>query len=134
MANKIYPKWKEVLLQASSDSALTGTVKVALVDLGTYTYNDVHDMLDDISGVVGADQTLGTKTFVGGVFDAADTTFPSVTGATVEALIIYIDTGTPSTSRLVAFLDTGITGLPVTPNGGNITAQWDAAGIFALGA
>ena len=37
MANKIYPKWKEALLQASSDSALTGTVKVALVDLGTYT-------------------------------------------------------------------------------------------------
>ena len=30
MANKIYPKWKEALLQASSDSALTGTVKVAL--------------------------------------------------------------------------------------------------------
>ena len=134
MANKIYPKWKEALLQASSDSALTGTVKVALVDLGAYTYNDAHDMLDDISGVVGTAQTLGTKTFVGGVFDAADATFPSVTGATVEALIIYIDTGTPSTSRLVAFLDTGITGLPVTPNGGNITAQWDAAGIFALGA
>ena len=134
MANKIYPKWKEALLQASSDSALTGTVKVALVDLGAYTYNDAHDMLDDISGVVGTAQTLGTKTFVGGVFDAADVAFPSVSGATVEALIIYIDTGTPSTSRLVAFLDSGYTGLPVTPNGGNIDVLWDTDGIFKIGA
>ena len=134
MANAIYPKWKEALLQASSDSALTGTVKVALVDLGAYTYNDAHDMLDDISGVIGTPQTLGTKTFVGGVFDAADVTFPSVSGATVEALIIYIDTGTPSTSRLVAFLDSGYTGLPVTPNGGNIDVLWDTDGIFKIGA
>lgn len=134
MANAIYPKWKEALLQASSNSALTGTVKVALVDLGTYAYNAAHDMLDDISGVIGTPQTLGTKTFAGGVFDAADVTFPSVSGVTVEALIIYIDTGTPSTSRLVAFLDSGYTGLPVTPNGGNIDVLWDTDGIFSIGA
>ena len=134
MANAIYPKWKEALLQASSNSALTGTVKVALVDLGTYAYNAAHDMLDDISGVIGTAQTLGTKTFVGGVFDADDVTFPSVSGATVEALIIYIDTGTPSTSRLVAFLDSGYTGLPVTPNGGNIDVLWGTDGIFKIGA
>jgi hypothetical protein len=55
-----------------------------------------------------------------------------VSGASVEALVIYIDTGVAGTSRLVAYIDTGVTGLPVTPNGGDITITWNASGIFAL--
>lgn len=133
MANAIYPKWKEALLQASSDSALTGTVKVALVDTGTYTYSASHQFLSDLSGVVGTAQTIGaTKTYTNGVFDGADVTFTSVSGNTAEALVIYIDTGVAGTSRLVAFLDTNVTGLPVTPNGGNIAVTWNASGIFGL--
>lgn len=132
MPNAIYPKWKEAIMQASANSSLGGTVRVALVDTGTYTYSSAHEFLTSLTGRVGTDQTLGTKTFLNGTFDAADVTFPSVTGNTVEALAIYIDTGTAGTSRLVAFLDTGITGLPVTPNGGNITVTWDAAGIFTV--
>jgi hypothetical protein len=31
MANAIYPKYKEAILQASANSSLTGTVKVALL-------------------------------------------------------------------------------------------------------
>lgn len=64
------------------------------------------DNLDDINaGAVGTDQTLASKTVTAGVADAADATFTSVTGNSVEALILYKDTGTPSTSRLIAFLD-----------------------------
>ena len=134
MANAIYPKYKEALLGAGANVSLTaGTVKAALVDKGTYTYNTAHDFFDDVSGVVGTPGTIGaTKTVTNGVFDGADVTYTAVSGATVEALIFYIDTGTPGTSRLVAYLDTGQTGLPVTPNGGNITITWDAAGIFTL--
>jgi hypothetical protein len=75
---------------------------------------------------------IGSKTFTNGVFDGADVTFTAVTGNSAEALIIYIDTGTAGTSPLVAFIDTGVTGLPVTPNGGNIAVTWNATGIFAL--
>lgn len=132
MANAIYPKWKEAIMQASANSSLGGTVKVALVDTGVYTYSAAHEFLTSLTGRVGTDQTLATKTFTNGTFDADNATFPSVSGATVEALVIYIDTGTAGTSRLVAYLDTGITGLPVTPNGGNIGVTWDAAGIFTL--
>ena len=133
MANAIYPKYKEALLNGSANTDMSsGTVKVALVDTGTYTYNSAHDFLDDVSGRVGTDQTLGTKTFTNGTFDAANSTWTAVSGSTAEALVIYIDTGTAGTSRLVAYLDTGITGLPVTPNGGDITVTWDAAGIFTL--
>lgn len=133
MANALYPKWKEALLQNSSNSALTGTVKAALVDTGTYTYNSAHEFLTSLTGVVGTAQTIGaTKTYTNGVFDGGDVTYTAVTGNTVEALVLYIDTGTAGTSRLVAYIDTGVTGLPVTPNGGDISVTWNASGIFAL--
>lgn len=132
MANAIYPKWKEGLMQASANTSLGGTVKVALVDTGTYTYSSAHQFLSSLTGVVGTAQTLASKTFTNGTFDAADVTFTSVTGASVEALVFYIDTGVAGTSPLVAYIDTGQTGLPVTPSGGNITVAFDAAGIFTL--
>lgn len=132
MANAIYPKYKEAIIQSSANSSLTGTVKVALVDTGVYTYNAAHEFLTSLTGVVGTAVTLGSKTYTNGVFDAADATFTSVSGNSVEALVIYIDTGSAATSRLVAYLDTGFTGLPVTPNGGDIAITWNASGIFAL--
>ena len=133
MANAIYPKYKEALLNGSANTNMSsGTVKVALVDTGTYTYSSAHEFLSSLTGRVGTDQTLGTKTFTNGTFDAADSTWTAVSGSTCEALVIYIDTGVAGTSRLVAYLDTGVTGLPVTPNGGNISVTWDAAGIFTL--
>ncbi len=133
MANAIYPKFKQSLLSGDTNSTIsTGTVKVALVDTGTYTYSSTHQFFSDLSGVVGTPQTIGSKTETNGVFDGADVTFTAVTGASVEALVIYIDTGTPTTSRLVAYIDTSVTGLPVTPNGGDITITWNASGIFSL--
>lgn len=133
MANAIYPKYKEAILQSAANSNMSsGTVKVALVDTGTYTYSAAHEFFSSLTGVVGTPQTIGTKTFTNGVFDGADVTFTGVTGNSVEALVIYIDTGTAGTSRLIAFIDTGVTGLPVTPNGGDIAVTWNASGIFAL--
>jgi hypothetical protein len=133
MANAIYPKYKEALLDGLANIDVNdGTVKVALVDTGTYTYSAAHEFLTSLSGVVGTAQTIGATTVTNGVFDGDNVTYTAVSGATVEALVIYIDTGTAGTSRLVAFIDTGVTGLPVTPNGGDITITWNASGIFAL--
>jgi hypothetical protein len=133
MANAIYPLYKQALLDADSDSDLDdGTVKVALVDTGTYTYSAAHQFLSSLSGVVGTAQTINNTTVTNGTFDGDNVTFTSVSGNSVEALVYYIDTGVAGTSRLVAYIDTGQTGLPVTPNGGNITITFDAAGIFTL--
>jgi hypothetical protein len=64
------------------------------------------DNLDDFDGcVVGSAVTLGTPTVVSGVAGAANSTFTAVTGASVEAILIYKDTGTASTSRCAAFVD-----------------------------
>lgn len=133
MANAIYPLYKQALLDASSDSDLNdGTVKVALVDTGTYTYSAAHDFYNDLSGVVGTPQTIANATVANGLFDGDNVTFTAVSGNSVEALVIYIDTGNAATSRLVAYIDTGQTGLPVTPNGGDISISWNASGIFQL--
>lgn len=133
MANAIYPKYKEALLDGNANIDIDdGTVKVALVDTGTYTYSSAHDFYDDVTGVVGTPQTIANTTVASGLFDGDNVTFTAVSGASVEALIIYVDTGVSSTSTLVAYIDTGVTGLPVTPNGGDITITWNASGIFQL--
>jgi hypothetical protein len=133
MANAIYPLYKQALLDASANVDLNdGTVKVALVDTGTYTYSASHDFYNDLSGVVGTPQEILNTTVTNGVFDGDNVTFTTVTGDTVEALVIYIDTSDAATSRLVAYIDTGVTGLPVIPNGGDLTINWNASGIFAL--
>lgn len=138
MANVIYPKYKEKILQGDTytqTDLILDTVKVALIDTGTYTYDAAHDFWDDASAaVVGTPQELSAgKSVTNGLFDSTtDPTFTAVTGNSIEALIIYIDSGTPATSPLVAYIDTGVTGLPVTPNGGDIDITWDAAGIFQL--
>jgi hypothetical protein len=70
--------------------------------------------------------SLGTKTATSGIADAADTVFSAVSGPTVGALLVLASTATANASDwpLIAYIDTA-TGLPVGPNGGDITVQWD---------
>src|SRR5262245_13726669 len=125
MANAVYPLYKEALLGASSNVSLnvndaTDGPFCALVDTGTYTYNAAHDFYNDLSGVVGTDQRITSPTIASGTLDGGDLTYTSVSGNSVEALVIYRhNSGANSTWRLVVYLDTSQTGLPVTPNGGN---------------
>jgi hypothetical protein len=87
---------------------------------------------DDISaGAIATPQELDSKTVVNGTFDAADEVFSGVTGDVLEAVVVFKDTGTPATSRLIAIIASG-TGLPFTPNGGDVTVQWNANGIFSI--
>lgn len=138
MANAIYPLYKQSLLAGDTNADLDNNtaqdgVYVALIDTGAYTYSAAHQFYSNLSGIVGTPQRITTPTIVNGVFDGDNVTFTAVSGATVEALAIYRqNAGANTTWRLVAFIDTGVTGLPVTPNGGDITITWNASGIFAL--
>jgi hypothetical protein len=142
MANALYPVWKQELMQATANTPLNGSgatgVYVALVDTGIYTYNAAHVFYDALiaspDAVIGTDQEIGaTKTYTNGTFDGADLTYTAVTGSTVEALVGYVkNAGANTTWRLVFYFDSSVTGLPVTPNGGNITVTWSGSGIFTL--
>ena len=129
MASAIYPKFKQKLMEGSINIP-SDTIKIALVDTGTYTYSASHEFFSSITGVVGTPVTLSNKTVTSGVFDADDATFSAVSGNSVEAVVIYKDTGSAATSPLIIFID----GISVTPNGGSITIQFDSGAnkIFAL--
>lgn len=138
MANKIYPLFKQELMKGTANNLLNSAegatgVYCALVDTGTYTYSDAHQFYSSLSGIVGTDQEILSKTQTNGTFDGTDLTFTAVTGSSVEALVLYRkNAGANTTWPLIAYIDTGVTGLPVTPNGGNITITWNASGIFTL--
>jgi hypothetical protein len=128
-----------------------------LVDSSLYTYSYDHHFLSSIAtgnARAGTAQRLANKinkpsdTAVGGtagptsavpdygVFDASDITFGSVanpTGtATYEAVVCYKETGGAESGKILVFYyDTATSGLPVTPNGGDITVQW-AEGNFRI--
>jgi hypothetical protein len=138
MANALYVAYRNGVLGAHATyvDLDANTINVALIDHGVDTPNvTTDDFYDDINaGLIDTVETLASKTIgtvAAGVFDAANVTFTAVTGASVESVNIFKDTGTPATSNLIAYFDTG-TGLPVTPNGGDITVTWNASGIFTF--
>ena len=138
MANLLYGKGREKFLSGAIDWS-TDDIKVSLVDTGTYTVAiDTHEFYTDLSGVVQDSGNLTSKTVTLGVADAANVTFGTVTGAQVDAVVIWKDTrgagGTLSTSPLIAYIDSAGGTLPITPNGGDITVAWDSGAnkIFKL--
>jgi hypothetical protein len=138
MANAVYPLYKTAILTAGTNLSLdqnttTDGPYCALIDTGTYTYSAAHQFYSSLSGVVGTDQRITTPTVTTGTFDGDDLTYTSVTGASIEALIIYRhNSGANTTWKLVLYDDTSVTGLPLTPNGGNISVIWNGSGIFTI--
>jgi hypothetical protein len=139
MANKVYPKFKKGLLQGVPSPApvnlLTQNVKIVLIDLADYTYSDSHEFLSDIpSGArVALSPNLAGKTLSNlADFDSNDPIFTGPTGDQLEALAMYIDTGVAGTSKLVFFQDTGISGMPLTPDGNDVKITVNASGWFRL--
>ncbi len=126
MANTLYDYARQRFLEAQINW-MTDTIKVVLVDNGAYTpQTSVHQYLSDIptSARIAGPVTLTSKATTGGAADAGDITFTAVSGTSIEAIIIYVDSGAEATSPLIAFIDTA-TGLPITPNGGDIIVTWD---------
>ena len=140
MANALFDTARQAFLEGTINWIDGATnIKACLVDTGLYSVNlSAHQYLSAISGP-GAIVTNGRsgnftgKTSTGGAADANDITFTAVSGSSVEAIVIYIDTGVDATSQLIAYIDTA-TGLPITPNGGDIIVTWDngANKIFKL--
>lgn len=128
MANALYDHGRDNFLNAGINWT-SDNVKALLVNTASYTVNlATHTYLSDVtSGAIAATSpNLASKSSAAGVANAAAFTFTSVpTGAACGAVILYKDTGTSTTSPLICYIDTA-TGLPVTPNGGNITFTPDS--------
>lgn len=142
MANALFTPYRNAVLGSGTATADldTDTIKAMFVDHADDTpVLSTDDFIADILSAarvpaIASCPTLGTKTIgtvAAGVFDAADTTFTALTGDQVESLILFKDTGSEATSTLIAYWDT-VTGLPLTPNGGDVTITWNASGIIAF--
>lgn len=143
MANSLFLAYKQEQLgdaagpgHGAIDWEAATTINATLHDSADTTVNvNTHQDIADIlaAGRV-ATVALTSRTVVASsntlTIDAADATFTSVTGDQSEQVIIWNDTGVEATSLLIVFFDTFTSGMPVTPNGGNIDLVFNASGIF----
>lgn len=133
MANSMYTQGKANILAGNLDWD-ADTIKTTLCDAADYVKNlSTDDFYNDVTGAgrVATSSAMGSKTTTNGVADAADITFSAVSGDVSEELVVWKDTTVETTSPLICNFDTA-TGLPVTPNGGDITVTWSGSGIFSL--
>lgn len=136
MANALYDFGRESFLGGTQVSWSADDIRLILIDEADDTIDLAldQDLADRAAAArVATSSAFGSKTITAGVADAADVTLTSVTGDQAESIDIYKHTGTESTSTMIANIDTA-TGLPVTPNGGNINIVWDSGAnrIFKL--
>lgn len=136
MASALYDKGREGFLDGSIDWD-TDDIRVMLVKTG-YTVNlSTHTFLSDVTPASfdnGRTAALASKTVAAGVADSADPSLTATAATSSIALVVYKNTGTDATSRLIAYIDTA-TGLPFTPAAGQtISIVWDntANKIFKL--
>lgn len=133
MANAFYAKGIEAFLEGSI-AALTDTIKASLVSNASYTPNLTTDQFYSIipgGAIIAAGVALSSKTGAGGTLSAANTIWTAVSGTAAAYIAIWKDTTVAGTSPLICLIDTA-TGLPVTPNGGDITAAWSSGQVFTL--
>jgi hypothetical protein len=132
MADNLFNPGREGFLAAEIDWN-SAVIRVALVR--GYTYSASHKFVSEIvtaGATLVATSNLTNCAVANGIADADDVVFSAVpTGTACNALIIYQasavggggDVAT-SAQRLIADIRDA-TGLPVTPNGGNINVAWD---------
>jgi hypothetical protein len=104
------------------DQTDSGTITAAMED-----YDDV-----DTPTVVSTADVAVTSIASGVVTLTGAVTFTAVTGDAADYLVVWKNSGTPSTSPLTITWDSASTGLPVTPNGGNIVATWGSNILVTL--
>lgn len=138
MATIVHTDWLNGMLGSPTHSVIdfdTDNIDASLLDetdSGTITASVVdYDEVDTATVVATADVSVssisgGVVTLTGAV------TFSSVTGDAADYLSVWKNSGSPATSPLAITWDSATTGLPVTPNGGDITATWSTNVLCTL--
>ncbi len=128
MASQLFPKGAGHILGASTAVDMTANnIKILFYSAAITT---TWEFVSDLTGgsIVARSGNLAGKTTTNGVFDANDITVTAVSGSAFTHVILYADTGTDSTSRLVAVFDVA----SYTPDGTDITVVWNASGLFSI--
>lgn len=139
----LYDNWRDIVADPTRAAAIAGTLKCMLVT-SAYTPNqNTHDFKDDVTNeVTGTGYTAGgnacaSPTWTGPdgsgllTFDASDPATWSQNAAgfsNARRAIFWYDTGTPGTSRLVAY--TNDFGADAGNVAGDFSVAINAAGLY----
>lgn len=132
MSNALYPKIKELALSSGMNLS-NATVHIQAINLSNYSYSSAHQFFSSVpsNARIGSPVVLSNKNITNGVFTVDAATFSGLVSApAIGAFIIYISTGTDSTSPLVLYIDTA-TGLPVNSGATSGTVTW-SSNVFSL--
>jgi len=137
MADASYNYYKQQTLSGAVD-LLTANLKLCLVNIaaGHYVYSASDQFLSAIAAGdrIAISAQLTTPSVSNGIFNAGNTVFSAVpAGPAAGAFVLFVDTGNPATSTLVAYFDS-YSGLPITPSGADINVAFPTGTdkIFAL--
>ena len=131
MSAALYDHGRDAFLNKLID-VVNDNVKCALVGAGYVADMAADQFWSAVSAnVIGVPVALTTKATSAGVYSADNVTSAAIsTGSTVTQIVLFVDTGTAGTSRLIARED--YTSTPT--NGGTISVNWDTGAnkIFKL--
>lgn len=129
-----YDKGREKFL-CGEIAWLTDDVRAVFVT-SSYTPNfATHEFLSDIPAPtrVATSDPIEDKTVTGGWAGANQIVWQGFTGAVCTAFVVIKWTGLISTSPLLAYINDGITNLPLDPTNTKVTLILDpATGLFRL--
>lgn len=135
MANRLYNPARQSFLEGGI-AYLTDTIRLVLVGAGYVPDTTTDQFLSSIPAGqrIATSSPLIGKTSTNGIANAAAVVYPPLSGPLVMYLVLYQDTGSDASSRLIALWDSAVN-LPFMPNGGTLTVKWDTDannGIFKL--
>jgi hypothetical protein len=134
----VHTDWLNGMLGSPTHSVVdfdTDNIDASLLDeddSGTITAANVDYDEVDAADVVATDDVSVSGISGGVVSLTGAVTFSSVSGDAADYLTVWKNSGTPATSPLIITWDSASTGLPVTPNGGDITATWGSNTLVTL--
>ena len=105
----------------------TDSIKAYPVGPAYVVDRDAHIFVAALgANVLGAPVLIANREVLAdGVLDGDDLSFADLAaGAIVAAIVIAVDSGTPETSRLQLYFDTGLN-LPFIADGDPLSVQWD---------
>ncbi len=135
-ANRAFDNWGNLMLGGGALALPdwdTNNMRAMLLDESDITLDTttMQDLADLVAGLVAESANLTVAAPSGGAVDITDYAFTAVSGDAADSLIYFLETGSDATSTATFIIDTA-TGLPVTPNGGDINVTVHPSGAVGF--
>lgn len=117
MPNALYPTGRTAICNQTLN-LVTAATKIVAVS-ASYVFSVAHSMRDDLTGELGTATALTGEAWLNdGIFDADNVSYPDVDPPDVVAgFVLFVDTGDPATSPLVAYIVESTGGMPISVAG-----------------